>query len=514
MKTSIRLVLWAAVAGSLLAAPVASAQNFNALPLKGKAAFDAWPGYFWSYFGGKDHGTGIAGGLAYRFAGANSQSPAEKFDIAFGNKAKLTAALPKIAEFGKCALKAKQACLPVGGSNRMNQDCLKKPEVTAAWNACVKPPMDTVTAHEVVNQGIGKLQADFWWGICHGWAAAAILFKEPVKDVVYNGVTFTPADMKGYASVAGTDIDLAPGGWVGSRYDGAKNYELDESKNDPALNDVTPRQYHNFMAKFLGAGKGVVVDRYTGGEVWNQPTDRYETTCSAVATGCAAGQQAQLCKTAFTWAEDGSVTLVANGNRNAPHAYTTRNLTYTLCIKDGAIATEGKWNHDPNTDKNNLHPDFLWAPGSIRSGYGASNPTIASKAADLKKNLFDPASGVTAPVSNEIVKSAAVGKSIPDNNATGVSVRISLGSTSTKKIKTFATCLNITHAYKDDLVCTTTYRGVTAKVWTKERAAGPCVSHTSFTGLGAGASATVKCADVVNADIGSWVSAEIRYTVQ
>ena len=93
MKTTLRNVLWAAVAGSFLAAPAAIAQNFNTTPLSGKAKWDAWPGYFWSYFAGKP--SGIAGGLAYRYK--DNVSPAENFDKAFGNADKLKAAVGPVA---------------------------------------------------------------------------------------------------------------------------------------------------------------------------------------------------------------------------------------------------------------------------------------------------------------------------------------------------------------------------------------------------------------------------------
>lgn len=36
-----------------------------------------------------------------------------------------------------------------------------------------------------------------WYGHCNGWTAAAIRHAEPQKSVVKNGVTFTPADIKG-----------------------------------------------------------------------------------------------------------------------------------------------------------------------------------------------------------------------------------------------------------------------------------------------------------------------------
>lgn len=506
MKTTLRNVLWAAVAGSFLAAPAAIAQNFNTTPLSGKAKWDAWPGYFWSYFAGKP--SGIAGGLAYRYK--DNVSPAENFDKAFGNADKLKAALPKIQAFGECAYKAKLSCLPAPGApNRMNQECLKKPEIRAAHAACVKPPMDTVTAWEVVNQGIGKLDADFWWGICHGWSAAAVFFKEPVKNVVFNGVTFRPGDIRAYMSATATDQDIAPGGWTGTRYDGA-------ASGDAALKDVTPRQYHNTMGKFLGAGQGVVVDRFTGAEVWNQPTDRFTTTCQPVGAGCAAGEQPQTCKTSFTWAEDGNgVEPIANGNRAEPN-YSTRNLSYTICVKDGMITGEGKWNHDPNADKDSLHPDFIWVPGSLRSGSGASNPMIAQRQVEWIKALVEPASAGGTTTTPEKVAKTVVNKAIPDNATTGVTATVAVAGVG--KFKTFSTCLNITHTYRGDLLCTTTYGGKTSTVWNKSGGGADnldtCISSTSFTGLAVGGAASVKCADTAGGDVGTWNFVEIRYTVQ
>lgn len=40
-------------------------------------------------------------------------------------------------------------------------------------------------------------QIPYWYGHCNGWTAAAIRHAEPKKEVVRNGVVFTPADIKG-----------------------------------------------------------------------------------------------------------------------------------------------------------------------------------------------------------------------------------------------------------------------------------------------------------------------------
>jgi len=43
----------------------------------------------------------------------------------------------------------------------------------------------------------GRSRVPSWYGHCNGWTAATIRHAEPQKSVVRNGVTFTPADIKG-----------------------------------------------------------------------------------------------------------------------------------------------------------------------------------------------------------------------------------------------------------------------------------------------------------------------------
>ncbi len=60
---------------------------------------------------------------------------------------------------------------------------------------------DTTAFKEPVDGFFGKLlkirETPGWYGHCNGWAAAAIRHAEPVRSVTKNGVTFSPADIKG-----------------------------------------------------------------------------------------------------------------------------------------------------------------------------------------------------------------------------------------------------------------------------------------------------------------------------
>jgi hypothetical protein len=512
------------VTGSLLAlgaasfAATAGAQmsyNYNTLPRQGQASFPAWPFYYWSYFNGCNENNGVGGGLAWRWAGSSSKSPAEKFDAAFGYASKYETA--KLASWANCAYSAKKAC--VGGS-RVDQACLKKSEVRNAHAACKQEfTIDSATEHEVARQGCGVLDADKWWGICHGAAPAGVLWKEPQKAVTYNGVEFQAKDIQGLLSAVATSTELDPNGWAGCRNDG--EYTRTSTRcptKEYAASDVTPREYHAFLGYFIGQrGKGIVADVSTGPEVWNQSQDQYQTECAAGgdASVCSGGGQAYTCKTWFRYANDMWTTETA-GNSGDPRFYTKRNLNYTLCVKDGLIAGNGKWNHDPNTDKDALQPDFLWAPIGLGDPYDASNPYIFGKKTEIVDNLAKPSAGTgTAPTpTGEKEVKKTVGAAIPDNNATGVSSSVLVSGTGT--FKSLSLCLDITHTYRGDLLITASYAG---KVWTAWRNEGgsaddvkTCLSTTSYNGLALGKRFYVKVKDTAADDVGKFNSFSVRYT--
>lgn len=518
MKTSIRLVT-ACLGATALVAATAQAQlsyNFNLVPKAGEASFPAWPFYYWSYFNGGGQ-SGICGGLAWRWAGSTSESPAEKFDKAFGYASKLETA--KLDAFGKCAWNAKARCV---GGHRVDYKCIDSAEVKAAYAACKKEfTVDSATEHEVVYQGCGHLRADKWWGICHGAAPATVLFKEPTRSVTYNGVTFQAKDIQGLLSAVATGTVLEDFGWAGCRNDGEyTRISASCPSREFAEKDVTPKAYHAFFGHFLGTRrKGFVADVSTGPEVWNQGVDGYETNCTAGGTGCAAGQQAYTCRGWFRYSNDMWTTEVDNG-RHDPRFFTKRNLAYTLCVKDGVIVGDGTWNHDPNADKDSLQPDFLWAPKDIDPSDG-SNPYISGKARDIIDNLAKPSAGqaVTPPTPSAENTTGVknVNLAIPDNNSTGVSRSVKVGTTG-KKFKTFSVCLNIAHTYRGDLLVTGTYRNVTATFWNKEGGSeddiNTCISTDKFIGLGAGSSLKLKVVDTAAQDVGTWKTYEVKYSYQ
>lgn len=100
------------------------------------------------------------------------------------------------------------------------------------------------------------LQTPNWHGHCNGWAAAAIRHAEPQDSVQRNGVTFTPADIKGLLAEIYIYNDLIY--LVGER----------EALNAGA--------FHAAIANWLGRGShplGMEAD--PGREKWNYPVFGY-----------------------------------------------------------------------------------------------------------------------------------------------------------------------------------------------------------------------------------------------
>lgn len=98
-----------------------------------------------------------------------------------------------------------------------------------------------------------------WAGHCNGWTAAAIRHAEPKKNVVRNGVVFTPSDIKGLMAelyVYG-DIELLGG-------------------SESTVNAAT---LHLVLANWIGMGQHPVgMDNTLGKEIWNYPVYSYKSS--------------------------------------------------------------------------------------------------------------------------------------------------------------------------------------------------------------------------------------------
>jgi hypothetical protein len=119
---------------------------------------------------------------------------------------------------------------------------------------------------EVHHHGAKVPGVQGWWGHCNGWTAAAALFPEPRDEIRVNGVSFSVADRKALLSEAAMEVNAD---FFGDRVD-----PWDYS--DWKVNDTVPAQFFLVLTNFMGKkNHPVLVDRFTTGEVWNQPLAAY-----------------------------------------------------------------------------------------------------------------------------------------------------------------------------------------------------------------------------------------------
>src|SRR5205085_1724032 len=97
-----------------------------------------------------------------------------------------------------------------------------------------------------------------WWGHCNGWAAAAVLFAEPHATMPVGSTAFGVADQKSLLSEIAMEVDAA---FFGSRANS-------DGSSDPAFQDIYPDQWFLVMTNYMGAGLPIIIDRYTGLQVW------------------------------------------------------------------------------------------------------------------------------------------------------------------------------------------------------------------------------------------------------
>lgn len=100
-----------------------------------------------------------------------------------------------------------------------------------------------------------------WAGLCHAWAVASILHREPSRIVQKEGMLFDIADqkallLKSYENVSNLEI-------YGQRYDGLY---------DNNFKDIYPDQFHRFLQQYLrDEGKPFIMDYDPSYPVWTVP---------------------------------------------------------------------------------------------------------------------------------------------------------------------------------------------------------------------------------------------------
>ncbi|MFT3713331.1 MAG: hypothetical protein QM817_37220 [Archangium sp.] len=340
--------------------------RFDALPLQGEASVIPWAGSYWPTY--EDN-------INYRWAGAQSDSPSLKYEKAFGGTG------------------VEDAVSRNHGIESVSKTCTETTQCDSfLGETCAKRPGRTE----------GRCVAT-WWGICHAWTPASILFPEPRNPVTKNGITFEVQDLKALASLVHNSTrtkfvslrcnkhNTTPDG-TGIRLD-PYGRPIDA---DRECRDTNAGTYHVLLANYLGLMRqSFAEDRTNSYEVWNQPLRGFKVTSQREVTAREANQLIGVTESNTDGGVDGGALSTYRFNSAATRfisvkaevkyisesspedGYTapridwytrTDRYEYVLELDAAGKIIGGEW---VGSSKLN-HPDFLWLPlgasGSVAGG--------------------------------------------------------------------------------------------------------------------------------------------------
>lgn len=364
--------------------------RFDALPTQGEASNIPWAGSYWPT--SEDN-------INYRWDGESSDSPAKKYEKAFGGQ-NVEDAVSRA--HGIDSVTSAKTC-------RESSEC-----DSFLGETCAKRRGKTE----------GRCIAT-WWGICHAWTPAAILLPEPKNPVTRNGVTFQVQDLKALGSLVhnstSTKFVSLRCNKHGSQPDGG-GIRVDRWGRpidaDRECRDTNAGTYHVLLANYLGMMRQAFAeDRTSDYEVWNQPlrsfkvTEKRDVTVQeanrliGVTNDADAGVSvdryqfnAAAARFVFVKAEVKYISESSpEDGYTAPRIdwYTrTDRYEYVLEIDGQGRVIGGEW---VGASKKN-HPDFLWLP------LGPSSTSVAGGAIkyDVVKALVLESAGQGAIVGNDI----------------------------------------------------------------------------------------------------------------
>ncbi|MDO4558950.1 MAG: DUF4384 domain-containing protein [Planctomycetia bacterium] len=188
-----------------------------------------------------------------------------------------------------------------------------------------------------------------WYGLCHAWAASAVMESEPKRPVRAGSEHLSTGDQKGLLAVCHSD-DVS--NFYGDRFgDGIGSEEPQ---------DILPDELWMVLRRYIREQKlPIVLDLEPGPQVWNYPAFAYRIDYHPVR----AGSPEHHCEL-HLWLVDDGVPIDFVGTRQVYQRYQFR-----VEITDGSVVLgTGKW----VGESERKHPDFAWFPYVVRS----SNPEM------------------------------------------------------------------------------------------------------------------------------------------
>lgn len=141
-----------------------------------------------------------------------------------------------------------------------------------------------------------KPTAESWEGLCHGWAPAALIYREPAAVEVTNPdgikIKFNSADVKALLTFFEGEMARGKTKFLGARCN-ADFTKTPSAKNTPECTDTNAGAFHLILANEIGIAKrGFVFDRTVDQQVWNQPVWGYDSAVLNVKDGASIGAAA------------------------------------------------------------------------------------------------------------------------------------------------------------------------------------------------------------------------------
>ncbi len=270
--------------------------------------------------------------------------------------------------------------------------------------------------------GADKEGCKGWWGHCNAWSSAAIKHPEPRASVnVLNSTNMPFTFGVGQQKALLTELWMESGSlFLGTTDKGSEVTESLIYANPSGLSasqraiynaywDVTPRALVLTFMNYIGVKKvGVVIDRYTGSQVWNQPISGYRILPIRQSDLKHDGRTA-LIRMKIFWANDSvqtsdhvssrfsirDNTQDVEGVEELGESYHGRLLRFylnfdkplqlnsagTAITNSVNIVDDGTWYHQLNRETGNRifhqHPDFIWAPTQVfTTSSGYRNPYV------------------------------------------------------------------------------------------------------------------------------------------
>lgn len=411
------------------------------LPREGEAEQIPWADDYWGTYND---------GINYRWRGADHPSPAELYDLAFNNWA-----MPE----GFMALRPRADRAAEWDAEYYNQlGPLARDVHNRRGNARMVNGRDDDGDDQVDECDSEDCDGvEFWWGVCHAWAPAAVMEPEPIRTVVHNGQTFTPSDIK--ALIMAT-YDSTSAVMLGGRCN-ERDVERDENGRATLTEcqDVNAGAFHVVITNMLGIHRRAFdEDRTYDYQVWNQPIRSYRVT--SMREGLTAAQANQVLGASgetYTFnAEAVSFAEVRMDVRYITEArpseaprlpeidrYTrTDRYHYVLELDGEGNVIGGEW---ATTSQSN-HPDFLWLPTRYGTAFRTVSYENVRMLLDMSRRPETPGGG--GEEEGQVFE-VTPGTSIPDNSSTGARATVEVPASGA--IASLQVAVDIQHTYVGDL---------------------------------------------------------------